>query len=176
MDTATECFNLKTLNGLSSRWPVKPETWNVAAQILVIELSVTFEGQQAPNIDEVPQEQLEELFNLGQLDDIARMAMRSLYETEQERDYRQEVIDILVKKQADYGPRNILRFGEPGLQVRTWDKIARLGNLKENNRDPENESVRDTKVDIVGYTVIALMLRLGWFELPLQYSMFNHDK
>lgn len=69
--------------------------------------------------------------------------------------------DILVKKQKDYGPDNIRKApGGPlnGLSVRLHDKIARLSNLLETGATPENESLRDTFVDIANYGVIGVML------------------
>lgn len=72
-----------------------------------------------------------------------------------------EIISTVVRKQADYGPNNIRRspFGPmQGLTVRLYDKIARLANLSKTNRKPENESLRDTLVDIAGYAVIGLMI------------------
>lgn len=69
--------------------------------------------------------------------------------------------DILVKKQKDYGPDNIRKSpGGPlnGLTVRLYDKIARLNNLLETGATPENESLRDTFVDIANYGVIGAMI------------------
>lgn len=78
--------------------------------------------------------------------------------------------DLMVKKQKDYGPGNILAFGELGILVRLNDKIERLKNLHRTGKlnDPQNESVNDTWQDIVNYAAIALMLRRGTFELPLE--------
>lgn len=67
----------------------------------------------------------------------------------------------VIKKQKDYGPNNIRRspYGPlPGLVVRLYDKIARLANLSGKNATPENESLRDTFVDIAGYAIIGLMI------------------
>ena len=52
--------------------------------------------------------------------------------------------------------------------VRLWDKVNRLKNLVWGNSRPKNESVEDTLTDVAGYAIIALMLRKGWFELPMQ--------
>ena len=72
-----------------------------------------------------------------------------------------KLYDILVKKQKDYGPDNIRKApGGPlnGLLVRLYDKIARLNNLLETGVTPENESLRDTFVDIANYGVIGAMI------------------
>lgn len=83
-----------------------------------------------------------------------------------------DCMNLLVKKQRDYGPGNILAFGELGILVRLNDKIERLKNLHRAGKlnEPQNESVTDTWMDIANYAIIALMLRRGTFELPLEYE------
>lgn len=78
-----------------------------------------------------------------------------------------EVTKTLIRKQRDYGPENIRRFGRQGLMVRMHDKIARLENLTQNGSSPENESISDTYLDIVGYSSIGIMVEQGNFLLPL---------
>lgn len=78
-----------------------------------------------------------------------------------------EVTTTLVRKQRDYGPENIRRFGRHGLMVRMHDKIARLENLAASGRTPENETVHDTYMDIVGYSSIGIMWEDRNFLLPL---------
>lgn len=73
----------------------------------------------------------------------------------------------LCSKQNDYGPNNILKFGQSGIIIRVHDKVARLENLLSTGRDARNESVADTYMDIIGYSVIALMLLDDTFLLPL---------
>lgn len=68
-----------------------------------------------------------------------------------------DMLNLLVRKQRDYGHGNILSFGPVGIAVRICDKIARLKNLTSKNVDPSNESLVDTWQDIVGYAVIAAM-------------------
>jgi hypothetical protein len=71
------------------------------------------------------------------------------------------LFNILVSKQNDYGPDNIrLAPGGPlnGLRVRLYDKIARLSNLIDTGATPENESLRDTMIDIANYGVIGVMI------------------
>ena len=79
-----------------------------------------------------------------------------------------DLAELIAAKQNDYGKDNILGFGEQGLVVRLWDKINRLKNLVWNNTRPKNESVEDTLKDVAGYAIIGLMLRKGWFELPMK--------
>lgn len=77
-----------------------------------------------------------------------------------------EVMQTVIRKQNDYGPNNIQRspYGPiTGLTVRLYDKIARLAWLTRGNRKPENESLRDTFVDIAGYGLLGLMVLDGTF-------------
>jgi len=69
--------------------------------------------------------------------------------------------ELLIKKQKDYGPKNISDApGGPinGLRVRMYDKLARINNLYETGATPENESLRDSFLDIANYGIIALMV------------------
>ncbi len=79
-----------------------------------------------------------------------------------------EVTATLIRKQKDYGPENIRRFGRQGILVRMHDKVARLENLASTGRVPSNESVEDTYLDIVGYSAIGIMWEEGTFLLPLE--------
>ena len=74
---------------------------------------------------------------------------------------------VLLKKQADYGYQNITDFGEYGCLVRANDKISRLKNLGKKVA-PNFESIEDSWVDLANYAIIALMLRRKVFELPLK--------
>jgi hypothetical protein len=72
-----------------------------------------------------------------------------------------KAIELLVQKHDDYGPSNISDApGGPlnGLSVRLHDKVARLNNLLSNNKEPQNESVQDTFIDILNYALIALLV------------------
>ena len=78
--------------------------------------------------------------------------------------------NLLLSKHHDYGPKNIA--GSPGgpingLRVRMWDKIARINNLVDNDKNPNNESLRDSFLDLLNYSAIALMvLDNNWPETP----------
>ena len=78
---------------------------------------------------------------------------------------------LLVRKQTDYGHENIARFGEIGLFVRLHDKVARLENLLATGKAPENESVTDNLMDVIGYAVIGEMWMRGLFLLPLRSTV-----
>lgn len=75
-----------------------------------------------------------------------------------------EAFDILLKKNADYGPSNIADSpGGPlnGILVRMWDKMSRLRHLVESGVTPENESLRDTLMDMANYSLIAMIVLDG---------------
>lgn len=82
-------------------------------------------------------------------------------------DFSDEVAAVLVRKQTDYGHDNIARFGLNGLIVRMHDKIARLENLAARGVSPENESIRDNYLDVLGYATIGVMWSEGTFLMPL---------
>ena len=75
--------------------------------------------------------------------------------------YTDGLAELLIKKQKDYGPKNISDSpGGPlnGLRVRMFDKLARINNLLETGATPENESLRDSFMDIANYAIIAMMV------------------
>lgn len=76
--------------------------------------------------------------------------------------------DLLLRKHADYGPKNISQSpGGPlnGLRVRMWDKIARINNLIDSDVTPENESLKDSFQDLANYATIAMLVIDGnWPE------------
>ena len=75
-----------------------------------------------------------------------------------------EAKTVLLQKHHDYGPKNI--SGSPGgaingLRVRMHDKLARINNLYDSGADPKNESLRDSFLDMLNYSAIALMVLDG---------------
>lgn len=97
--------------------------------------------------------------------------MKSPYDAEAIMD---ELLTILFKKHADYGPMNIA--GAPGgpmngLRVRMYDKLARLNNLIETGDTPKYESVEDTLIDLANYAIIGLLVQRGqWEGVPNKYE------
>jgi hypothetical protein len=81
-----------------------------------------------------------------------------------------EVHETLCRKQHDYGHENIQRFGRAGLMVRVHDKVARLENLIGNNAKPNNESIQDNVMDVIGYSAIGIMWESGTFLLELEQA------
>jgi len=79
--------------------------------------------------------------------------------------------NLLIRKHHDYGPKNIAHSpGGPlnGLRVRMWDKIARINNLLDSGVQPSNESLRDSFLDLLNYSAIAMMVLDGvWPEVEV---------
>jgi hypothetical protein len=76
----------------------------------------------------------------------------------------QHAKSVLLKKHKDYGPKNIsLAPGGAlnGLRVRMWDKMARINNLIDSGAKPENESLKDSFLDLANYAIIAMMVLDG---------------
>lgn len=79
-----------------------------------------------------------------------------------------EAAKLLIRKHHDYGPKNI--SGAPGgalngIRVRLYDKLARLNNLVDSDKEPNFESIEDTLVDALNYCAIALLVVRGkWPE------------
>lgn len=75
--------------------------------------------------------------------------------------YTDAMAELLIRKQKDYGPKNIsLAPGGPlnGLRVRMFDKLARINNLLESGKTPENEPLQDSFIDLANYAIIAMMV------------------
>jgi hypothetical protein len=79
-----------------------------------------------------------------------------------------ELGNLLISKQRDYGPGNINNaYGGPinGLMVRMGDKWERLKNLLASGHNPEHESIEDSFKDLANYCIIAMMVQRGkWPE------------
>jgi hypothetical protein len=78
--------------------------------------------------------------------------------------YYNDALEVLVKKQSDYGPKNIsMAPGGPlnGLRVRMHDKMSRINHLIDNGATPENESLKDSFLDMLNYSAIAMMVLEG---------------
>ena len=77
-----------------------------------------------------------------------------------------ELMTLLLSKHEDYGPSNIANApggALNGLRVRMHDKLARINNLVDNNKNPEHESLEDSFKDMANYAIIGLLvLRDKW--------------
>ena len=79
-------------------------------------------------------------------------------------------IQLFDKKQGDYGPQNIAKFGVIGVLVRSSDKIERLVNLYRTSTLKQtttpatrlqDETVNDTWADLSVYGAIARLINKG---------------
>ena len=86
----------------------------------------------------------------------------------------QEILEHMLAtykiKMNDYSPWNMKGTGEVGAITRLWDKTARLMNLMgfdigtgkfTSLKDPKNESIDDTLLDLANYAIITMILRKG---------------
>ena len=78
-----------------------------------------------------------------------------------------DVANTVAHKQHDYGHDNITNFGHMGICIRLFDKLARVKNLTTRGSTALNESLTDSYLDLVGYSIVGLMLANGTFLLPL---------
>lgn len=75
--------------------------------------------------------------------------------------YFDDNAELLLRKHRDYGPKNIAHSpggALNGLRVRMHDKLARINNLIDSGKEPENESLRDSFIDLANYAIIALLV------------------
>lgn len=82
------------------------------------------------------------------------------------RSFADNLTSLLLSKRADYGDAALLLHGLAGIRIRLDDKIFRYLNLMSNSKQPEHETVKDTLIDMCGYTVLAHMFEQSWFRLP----------
>lgn len=76
------------------------------------------------------------------------------------REILEQIHDIYVKKNADYGNSFSEQFETYGLLsalIRLDDKMRRLKQLSRNEAQVKNESIEDTLIDLAGYCVLTLM-------------------
>lgn len=140
----------------------KENTWEWACARVII-------GEQIDMLAESRNE-FRDLYDSGMFSTLARNAWSELVELGVEWTPVDQV-KLMARKQADYGHQNILRFGRKGVEVRLWDKIARYENLLKRGVEPENESLHDTLIDIIGYAIIWRMLTNATFDLPLEADL-----
>lgn len=78
-----------------------------------------------------------------------------------------ELAELLLTKHNDYGPKNISESpGGPlnGLRVRMHDKLARINNLIDNEKEPGNEPLEDSFKDMANYAIIGLLVLRGQWQ------------
>ena len=87
-------------------------------------------------------------------------------------DLAEELVELLVSKHKDYGPRNISDApggALNGLRVRMHDKLARINNIYEYMEDtkgfqPQHESLEDSFKDMANYAIIGLLVLRGKWD------------
>jgi hypothetical protein len=75
-------------------------------------------------------------------------------------------LKIFAGKQLDYGPNNIAMNGNDrlallGIAIRGNDKIQRILNLLSEDREPKNESLEDSFLDLANYCLMACIVNRG---------------
>ena len=76
---------------------------------------------------------------------------------EQMREIQDEARNLFAKKNRDYGDA-FAEFGPVGVIVRMGDKIKRLTSISRSGISfVDNESLRDTLVDLHNYAAMAIM-------------------
>tara|TARA_Y100000780_G_C13694565_1_gene420953 strand:- start:8774 stop:9040 length:267 start_codon:yes stop_codon:yes gene_type:complete len=71
---------------------------------------------------------------------------------------QKEALELFTKKNADYGDA-FATYGIVGVLVRMGDKISRLSSITKNGINlVDNESIRDTLIDLHNYSAMAIML------------------
>lgn len=77
---------------------------------------------------------------------------------EQFKTVQKEGLKLFEKKNADYGDA-FANYGPVGVIVRMGDKIQRLSSVSKNGINlVNNESLRDTLIDLHNYSAMAIML------------------
>jgi hypothetical protein len=77
---------------------------------------------------------------------------------EQMKKIQNDALELFIKKNADYGDA-FATFGVIGVLVRIEDKIKRCISISSKNVQlVDDESLRDTLIDLHNYAAMALML------------------
>lgn len=77
---------------------------------------------------------------------------------EQMKQIQKEALELFIKKNADYGDA-FATFGTIGVLVRIEDKIKRCISIsKKNVQLVQDETLRDTLIDLHNYAAMALMI------------------
>ena len=75
-------------------------------------------------------------------------------------EYTREMAETFARKRADYGQtttETFEKFGPISMLVRMHDKLGRLDNLFGTGKEPYNESVIDTLIDLANYSLITIL-------------------
>ena len=87
-----------------------------------------------------------------------RTSFNAVDRVEQMEAVQKEGLELFKKKNADYGDA-FANYGPVGVIVRMGDKIQRLSSVSKNGVTlVNNESLRDTLIDLHNYAAMAIML------------------
>ena len=103
------------------------------------------------------------------VDPVASCEMLYPETTKEFKEIQQEQYTLFCMKQLDYGPENItlgkdvekaknLKLSLLGIWFRSNDKIQRILNLVQSNRNPSNESLEDSWIDLSNYSIISMLI------------------
>ena len=71
---------------------------------------------------------------------------------------QKKLLEVYKNKNADYGSKNIDRFGRIGIMVRMQDKINRYITVSSNEISMVNdEKLTDTLEDLINYSYLFLI-------------------
>lgn len=77
---------------------------------------------------------------------------------EQLKKIQAEALELFTRKNADYGDA-FAKYGQIGVLMRIEDKIQRALSITKNSITMvDDESIRDTLIDLHNYAAMALML------------------
>lgn len=138
------------LEALCEHWRAKPlAEWPVAHLALVIKglHFMTYMAALMVLMVEDPQIYAEQPLSYGLIEYTQHDVERVVGET----------VQFIGPKAQDYG-ESFRRHGLPGVVPRLWDKIARIAQLKADNRPANFEKFEDSVKDLLGYSIIAFSL------------------
>lgn len=73
--------------------------------------------------------------------------------------------ELAKRKNADYGTDSLKNFGELGCLIRMHDKVNRLRTLLTTSKAQVlDESIEDTCLDIINYSVYLILLKKKMLE------------
>lgn len=155
------------------------KNWEEAAMVAAVQILTNTVSR--PDVDVLSEidENLTILRDYGQdfnqfFESIAAAAIDGMRSDGDREDVLGLVVETICQKQHDYGHGNILWGGIKGLALRMHDKTARIRNLERRGVEAINESLHDSWLDIIGYSLVGIMLRDGSFELPLAADLARH--
>lgn len=71
----------------------------------------------------------------------------------------EEALNIMTSKRSDYGHLNLDILGFDGLIPYLVSKVLRVYNLSSRSKAANNESIRDSLIDIINYAIMAIIYK-----------------